>query len=225
MSYNYTKFKNKEYTYNHPKKLKVGQKLPDINILTLNGEQKLFSEYFDKPIILETGSITCGMFAGQNDRMNVLAKKNTDFNFLILYVREVHPGKLIHKHNSIQDKLQLAKRFEIEDNTKDRTIIIDDLKGSFHQLLGALPNMVFIINRKGTLCYRNDWNKSQSLEKAIIEYKKNSHPIPQKWEMLPFPNITIEYKIFKRAGWDAALDFIIALPLLIYIHLTEILHK
>ncbi|CCG53601.1 Protein of unknown function [Flavobacterium indicum GPTSA100-9 = DSM 17447] len=218
-TYNYSKFANKEYDLIHSSGIKVGETIPDFSFLTLNDGNKNFSEYLDKPIILETGSITCGMFAGQGKAMNNLANQNPDFNFLLLYVREAHPGKIIPAHNSIEEKCYLANRLKTEDKIENRTIIIDDINGNIHTILGALPNMILIIDTNGKVIYKEDWNNAKSLQKAIQEFKRTQKPQQQKWAMLPLPNIPVEYRIFKRAGWDAATDFIIALPKLIYLHI------
>lgn len=217
--YNYSKFKNKEYDLIHTSGIKTGHKLPNVSVLTLDGNTKLLSEFLDKPIVLETGSISCGMFAGQNKAMNILAEELKDFNFLLLYVREAHPGKLIPAHKTINEKCRLANRLCNEDEIDNRTIIIDSIDGSIHQLLGALPNMIFIIDTDRTIIFKEDWNNTKALKKAIGEYKLNQKPLVQKWNMLPLPNIPIEYAVFKRAGWDAAFDFIFALPRLIVSHL------
>ncbi|OGS70863.1 MAG: hypothetical protein A3F91_11750 [Flavobacteria bacterium RIFCSPLOWO2_12_FULL_35_11] len=217
--YNYTKFANKEYNLVYSSGIKSGDIVPNFSFLTLDGLNKNISNFTDKPIILETGSLSCGMFAGQNKAMNRLASENKDFDFLLLYVREAHPGKLINAHNSIEQKCDLANRLNTEDIIENRTIIIDDINGTVHKILGALPNMVYIIDTNGQIIFKDEWNNAKTLKNAIQEFKINRKPIEQKWAMLPLPNIPIEYKIFKRAGWDAGFDFIVALPKLIFFHL------
>lgn len=217
--YNYLKFKNREYDLVHTSGIKSGENIPNISFLTLEGTTKTLSDFLTKPIILETGSLSCGMYAEQNRAMNQLASENNDFNFLILYVREAHPGKLITAHKSIEQKCYLANRLKREDKIENRTIIIDDLNGTVHNTLGALPNMVFIINIDGQVIYKDEWNNAKNLQKAMQSFKINKKPIAQKWTMLPFPNIPIEYKVFKRSGWDAGIDFIMALPKLLYSHI------
>ena len=217
--YNYGKFANKEYNLVYSSGIKSGEQIINFSFLTLNGQTKAIQDFLDKPIILETGSLSCGMFAGQGKAMNRLAKENNDFNFLLLYVREAHPGKLINAHNTIKEKCELANRLQTEDNIENRTIIIDDINGTVHKMLGALPNMVFIINTNGQIIFKEEWNNVIHLQKAIKEFKATQKPMQQKWAMLPFPNIPLEYKIFKRTGWDAGLDFIVALPKLIFLHL------
>lgn len=218
--YNYSKFANKEYDLVHPSGLKVGDKIPDFELMNLENERVSLSKYFNKPIILETGSITCGMFAGQSKEMNEIARQNQDFNFLLLYVREAHPGNKIPAHHSFEEKCSLATRLNKEDEIENRTVLIDDIDGTAHKQLGALPNMIFIIDTDGTITFKADWNNAKALNKTLIAYtQKSKTVVEQKWEMLPLPNIAVEYRIFKRAGWDAAFDFIVSLPRLIFSHL------
>ncbi|MFZ2785410.1 MAG: deiodinase-like protein [Sediminibacterium sp.] len=217
--YNYSKFANKEYDLVHSSGIKSGEKIQDFSFLTLEGETKFFSDFTDKPIILETGSLSCGMLAGQSKAMSKLAVRNKDFHFLLLYVREAHPGKLVNAHNNIEQKCNLANRLNTEDNIINRTIIIDDLNGTVHKILGAFPNMVFIIDSNRQIIFKAEWNNAKALQNAMQEFRATKKPQQQKWTMLPFPNIPIEYKVFKRAGWDAGLDFIKALPRLLFSHL------
>lgn len=217
--YNYTEFANKEYDLVHSSGIENGEFIQNFTFLTLNGEPKNLSDFADKPIVLETGSLTCGMFAGQSNSMNKLATENKDFHFLLLYVREAHPGKLVNAHNNIEQKCDLANRLYTEDKIENRTIIIDDINGTIHNMLGALPNMVFIIDTNKQIIFKDEWNNTKALQTAIQEFKLTNKPLQQKWAMLPLPNIPVEYRIFKRAGWDAAFDFILALPKLIFMHL------
>lgn len=218
--YNYRKFKIKEYDLIHSNGIQVGELLPEFEVLTYSGERKKTTDFLTKPVILETGSITCGMFAGQIKAMEALAKENEDYVFLILYVREAHPGRKILPHQSIDSKCDLACRLKEEEQLQ-RSIIIDDLDGSLHKKLGGLPNMVFIISTEGKIVYKADWNKTEILGKAIEKLRVESDPIKGKWSFLPMPSIRAEHKVFKRAGWDAAIDLIAALPGLIYQHLME----
>jgi Iodothyronine deiodinase len=218
--YNYTKFTNKEYDLAHSSGIKSGEIIPDLLFLASDGKIKTISEYTNKPIILETGSLSCGMFAGQSGAMRQLASENKDFNFLLLYVREAHPGNLINAHVSIEQKCNLANRLKTEEKIENRTILIDDIDGTVHKLLGALPNMVLIIDTNRQVIFKNDWNNARSLKKAMQEFRITKKPLVQKWSMLPLPNFSVEYKMFKRTGWDAGLDFIIALQKLIISHLS-----
>jgi peroxiredoxin len=217
--YNYKKFLNKEYNLLTQTGLKVGETIPDFSLLGLDGKNQNISDFFDKPIVIETGSITCGMFAAQSAEMNKLASNNSDFNFLMLYVREAHPGSLIDAHRSIDEKCNLANRLYAEDKIEGRTIVIDDIYGTVHNTLGALPNMVFIIDKTGKIMFRGDWNIVKMVQQAIDEFKVSQKPVQPKWIMMPPPNIRIEYHNYKRAGWNALWDLIKSTPGLMFSHL------
>jgi peroxiredoxin len=219
LMYNYPKFANKEYNLIHPQGIKVGEYLTNLTFHTLTGEKKALSDYTNKPIILETGSLTCGMFAAQSKKMNELANKYKDFNFLVLYVREAHPGNKVNAHNTFEEKCDLASRLQKEDQLENRTILIDDIEGTAHKILGSLPNMVFILNNELQMIFKYEWNFAKDLEAGISEYKQTLKPLPQKFKMLPLPNIKVEYKNFERAGWDALVDFTLTVPKLIITHL------
>jgi peroxiredoxin len=217
--YNYPKFTNKEYDLVHSAGIKSGEIIQDFSIFTLDGETKFLSDFTDKLVVLETGSLSCGMFAGQSKAMNQIARENNDFHFLLLYVREAHPGKLINAHNNIAQKCELANRLKNEEEIKNRAIIIDDINGTVHKILGALPNMVFIIDTNRTVIYKDEWNNAKALQKAMYGFRTTKKALQQKWTMLPLPSIPIEYKVFKRTGWDAGFDFMKALPRLLFSHL------
>ncbi len=218
--YNYKKFRMQEYDILHSKGIQIGEVISDFEVFTIEGERKRISDYFDKPIVLETGSISCGMFAGKLHNMEELANENKDFVFLILYVREAHPGNKIVPHNSIDSKCYLANQLK-EIEQVSRTIIIDDLEGSFHKMLGGLPNMVFMIDTEGRIVFKSNWNKVNDVRSALNIYRVNRNAIDQQWTFLPMPSLKTEHKVFKRAGWDAAWDLVIALPQLIYLHIIE----
>ena len=79
---------------------RVGECAKDFTALGLDGKPIKLSDFKGKRIILETGSLTCPMFGGNIEGMNRLAEQFTDKNtvFLMLYVREAHPGGKIHAH-------------------------------------------------------------------------------------------------------------------------------
>lgn len=218
--YNYRKFRMKEYDLLHSKGIQVGEVIPDFEVFTINGERKKITDFLTRPVVLETGSISCGMFDGQLNNMELLARENTDFIFLVLYVREAHPGSKISPHATIDSKCHLAGRLKTVEQV-NRTILIDDVDGALHNVLGGLPNMIFIIDTHGKIVFKSNWNKTNAVRNAISEYRVKRTVINQKWTFLPMPSLKSEWKVFNRSGWDAARDLILALPQLIYLHIVE----
>lgn len=69
--YNYQHFDPKDYDFIHFKGPKAGEKYVDFKATTLEGKIVSLSDYLDKPIVLDTGSITCPMYALQVEYPNV----------------------------------------------------------------------------------------------------------------------------------------------------------
>lgn len=219
MDYNYSRFNIKDYDLESYPGLQLNDVISDQKVNSVNGQQHNLSDFFNKPVVIETGSYTCGMFAAQRNQMNKLAVKYDSINFLILYVREAHPGKRINNHSNQQEKDELAAMMVKHDGVKNRTVIVDDFTGTLHKQLGLLPNMVFLFDKNRKVVYRNNWSEAKELEKAIKKHINTQDVVPYKWKMLPPPNIKEEYKVFKRAGWNAFIDFLIELPKVIVMHL------
>jgi hypothetical protein len=78
-SYNYPRFKAKFYQFEDFTGLKEGDKFVDFKLMTTGGWVKSISDFLDRPIVLEMGSLTCPMYAGHVTPMQQLAKRYPDF--------------------------------------------------------------------------------------------------------------------------------------------------
>jgi len=85
------------------------------------------------------------------------------FHFIFVYTREAHPGENYGPHRSIEQKLAHARVFQANGRI-ERPILVDDLKGTGHQLYGSLPNMTYIIGRSGRVLFRSDWTDPPTIE-------------------------------------------------------------
>ena len=142
--------------------------------------------------------------------MNEIAEMHTEVVFLVLYIREAHPGSQIPQHRSFDDKLVQARRLPTEE-PENRMVIVDDLDGTAHQLYGSMPNVVYIIDKEGRVAFRLDWNDPDVVDKVLSGEKYddlviNDHREPSK------PSPFTAFRVLKRAGWDALWDIVISLP-------------
>ena len=55
---------------------------------------------------------------------------------VFLYIREAHPGEDLHHHDSLQRKLDHARKFREEFRVR-RRILVDDLDGAGHRAFGG----------------------------------------------------------------------------------------
>lgn len=213
-NYNYQNFKATDYDFKNFKGPKPGEKYIDFEALTLKGNKVFLSEYLDKPIVLDTGSITCPMYANSTKGMNHLKEQFPNFHFLLLYVREAHPGGRIKGITSIQEKLSNAKSSCILHHEK-REIIVDSLEGKAHLLYGGMPNMTYVIDTNGIIKFRANWTNIEALEKVL----NNIDTIESRdyYEVVK-PPIGLALKTLLIGGARALCEFIVNLPQLLKQH-------
>lgn len=89
--------------------------------------------------------------------------KERGFEFFIVYVREAHPGENYPHHTSPEQKLAHARKLRELEGVKI-PILVDDLLGSVHRAYGLLPNMIYLIDRDGTVVYKSDWTDAAELD-------------------------------------------------------------
>ncbi len=88
-----------------------GDRLPDATLLDLDGrEVSLRAMAARRPIALMTGSTTCPATASAMPDLNRLEERYGDrVQFVLLQVREAHPGAEVDQPHTLRDKVQHAK--------------------------------------------------------------------------------------------------------------------
>jgi peroxiredoxin len=198
---------------------KVGEKAVEFEAVTTDGTKVALSDFLGRTVVLEMGSYTCPMHSGDIDAMNLLLRKYPEVVFLVLYIREAHPGGKISGHVSMRDKIALARRLE-ENPNENRLVLVDDVEGSTHRLYGVLPNSVHVINAKGFTAFRSDWNNVVLVDRILAELKENDDAIleiehfPKKPQLFSKDGIPV----LRRGGWRAIWDMVAAVPRMIKAH-------
>lgn len=218
-NYNYSKFKVDYYDMTKFNGPLAGEKAPDFQAIMLDGSETSLHKYLSKPVILELGSVTCPLFCQYLNRMNELAIKYTEFNFLVLYVREAHPGEKLTNHKSILKKIDAAKKL-IELENEKRIILIDDIGGNAHKKYGSMPNSCFVINTAGVVQYTSDTTNHDLLEQFISDYSFEKKENKMNFDRFQEDRSGIfqAIKVMFRGGFSAILDFIKQLPQLFKMH-------
>ncbi|ASG68116.1 hypothetical protein fh0823_10190 [Francisella halioticida] len=144
-NYNYDNFSSDDYNFETSQGLSAGDKAVDIKLETVEGSCQNILNFTGDYLIFEMGSITCPLFQGRRDSMSKLAKDYSDLSFVVLYVREAHPGLNIKKHESYDDKKSCATELKNVDKEK-RTIFIDDINGDAHKV--CLMRYLLLTKRK-----------------------------------------------------------------------------
>lgn len=213
--YNYSVFKPEYYNFFDFKGPKPGEKATDFEAYNFDGEKVKLSDYFGSWIVIESGSFSCPMYVGNVLDMNTVAEEFQDVKFLVLYVREAHPGSNVPAQNSIEEKIKHAGRLPGEEH-ENRTIIVDTLDGNAHKLYGSFPDMVYIINPEGTVIFRSDWNMPSEVRKVLAIGRDEIHQ-REHYEPGP-PSILLATRVLFRSGINALWDFTIGLPKLLNMH-------
>jgi len=166
-------------------------------------------------VVIETGSLTCPMYVKNINPFKKLQASYPDVVFLVVYVREAHPGSRTNPHKSIENKIALAKQTQA-DYGDDRETLVDDLAGSMHQAYGSFPNMAYVIDPDGRVVYRCDWAFAHLIE-GVLKNRPNLNPAERKQIITAAPWIMIP--VCLKGGWDALWDLVIALPGILWGHL------
>ena len=210
MTYNYKHFGPKEYDLEHFEGPGVGEEAPDFEAVTLNGKKTRLSGFRGKTVVLEAGSGTCPATVGTTNDMQKLVRKYPDVVFVLLYVREAHPGERTSEHRSFDEKFACARRFK-EEERDNRLIIVDELEGTIHKQYGLFPNFIYVIDPEGYVAFRRPWNVPERLDealKAMIE--KKTMRFPEVYELPKLRNFG--FRAIRRSGWMALWDLVLNFP-------------
>ena len=203
--------------------LKAGQPAPTSSLYSLREDRWVPAEslWSSRPIVVESGSITCPIFTGQCDAMHSLAQQYVDrADFYVLYTREAHPASNYPAHENFEQKMRHAADFDSLDSP-NREILIDDIDGSFHLPLGGYPDGLAIIGTDGVIAFRADWNDPSDTAVELDELLKNGGTTAgyESFRDVPLglatpgPEQASELKrVFVRAGWKAFVDMALSMP-------------
>lgn len=131
-----------------------GQFSYDFEVQNLDGKFISLDQFKGKPLVIETGSITCSLAANRSITMDQIFEKydgglGSDANILLLYTREAHPGWIQGSPDSQEEKLELARRLKVKGI--DRRIFVDSFDGSLHKAIGLRNNSVMVIDQNGKI--------------------------------------------------------------------------
>jgi len=166
------------------------------------------------PIVLDTGSITCPMYANSKTRMNMLQEEYPNIHFLLLYVREAHPGNRTKSLTSMAEKVSNASSMLKLYNEK-REILVDTLDGNAHNLYGSMPNMTYVIGTDGIIKFRANWTNIDALKKVLLNV---DNIVSKDYYEVVKPSPYVAIRTLLIGGVSALYEFLIGLPQLLKQH-------
>lgn len=137
--------------------LEPGDILSAYELRTIDGESIQIGGHRERPSLLLAGSITCPM---TDSAMPVIDALHAEFgdrvDFVLLNVREAHPGAHFPQPSTDEAKLDHARSLQ-ERYDVPFTVAVDTLDGELHQRLDAKPNAAFLLDTTGKVVFRAHW--------------------------------------------------------------------
>lgn len=195
----------------HKSTPKAGEAFPEFKLETTEGNiitKQNFAGH--KPLLLIFGSLTCPMTASAMPKiMNLRDKFGDRVEFVLLNVREAHPGENVPQPEFAETKLEHARQLK-QLYGIDWTVATDDIDGSLHRALDPKPNAAFLMDTSGTVIFRSLW---ASDEEAVTQALDDLvHGKPQRKSqsnkmLLPVARAMGHvYEVMQRGGPGAVRD-------------------
>ena len=167
-------------------------------------------------MLLVTGSYTCPMTASSNPLLKELhAEFGGDVRFVMLHVREAHPGEQREQPRSAEEKMRHAQDLQQRDQLP-WPIAVDDPEGSVHQALDGKPNAAYLIDPDGVIVFRALWAGDQnSLRDALESVANGERPEPSEstHRLLPMARgVGVMREMLRQSGPRAEHDLWRAAP-------------
>ena len=219
--YNYESFQKSELLKLMTGKFrgpKPGERAPDFKARSLDGDKIKLSDFRgEKNVVLTFGSVSCPMTAGSIGGLNDLYEdyRDEDVEFLLIYVREAHPGEQVPAHESYDDKVHAAELLRDEEDV-EMPILVDDVSGRIHRDYGRMPNSTYIIDKSGRVAFRALWTRPSVIHEALDELLERQadrdveHAVVHGGEDRSVPvkyGLLHSHRALRRAGRQAVDNF------------------
>ena len=159
-----------------------GDRVPEFDLPIVGGGRVRSSDLAETgPVLLIFGSSTCPVTDNAAPGLNELYRRfGNRVRFVMVNVREAHPGKALPQPRTLDTKMAHAERlrdlhgFEFE-------VAVDDVDGTLHRALGPKPNSAYVLGVDGTILFRAHWaNDTQALAAALDAIVAGESPRPSQ---------------------------------------------
>lgn len=194
---------------------KAGKPFPEFKLETTDGKTISKQDFVNyKPLLLIFGSLTCPMTASAIPIIKRLHEKFGDkVEFVLMNVREAHPGELLPQPETVEAKLEHARQLKRLYGV-DLTVATDDIEGSLHRALDPKPNAAFLMSIDGTVMFRSLWASDEKALTQALDDLVHDKPLrkTQSQKMfLPVVNaMGYVYEVMQRGGPSAVRDLWLA---------------
>jgi hypothetical protein len=159
-----------------------GDLVPAFDLPTVAGGRFRSSDLGETgPAFLVFGSSTCPMTDSAAAGLNELnARFGHLVRFVMVNVREAHPGKAIPQPQTHGAKMAHARRLR-ELHGFEFEIAVDDVDGTLHRALSPKPNSAYVLGANGIILFRAHWaNDPRALAAALGAVAGGEVPSPSR---------------------------------------------
>lgn len=156
-----------------------GDTAPPFTLLTTDGRTIDHDDLRrdGRPTLLVFGSLTCPITESAGDGLRQLHDRYGDrVRFVLVNVREAHPGALTPQPTTAEQKREHARRLG-DHHRLSFEIAVDDLDGSVHRAFGPRPSSAYLIDPSGEIVFRAHWsNVTAAIEEAVAAVAGGERP-------------------------------------------------
>ena len=146
-----------------------GDRVPEFDLPSLDGGRFRSADLAETaPVLMTFGSYTCPVTDNAAPGLNELFEQFGDrVRFVMVSVREAHPGKAVPQPRSLEEKMARAKQLRDLHGFKFE-VAVDDVDGTLHRALSPKPNSAYVLDKNGTILFRAQWaNDTKALAAAL----------------------------------------------------------
>jgi Iodothyronine deiodinase len=146
-----------------------GDRVPQFDLPIVGGGRFRSGDLaMTRPALLIFGSATCPVTDNAAPGLNELYSRFSDrVRFVMVNVREAHPGEEFPQPRTIEEKRRHAERLR-DIHGFGFELAVDDVDGGLHRALSPKPNSAYIIATDGTILFRAQWaNDIEALARAL----------------------------------------------------------
>ncbi len=193
-----------------------GDMAPEFILQDTEGRTWQLSDLRGRPVVLVLGSASCPLTLGA---LPAFREVYRDFGgrtqWLLMYVREAHPGMGLPAHKTYEQKLRQADFFRRDDRI-EWPVIVDELDGTTHRDYGMLPNSVFVIDVDGRVVFRGNVSHGPTLRRALdhlfAQDRRGTVSEGEDHMMHLLGATAYGWEAIQRSGEDAVHHIVVGLP-------------
>jgi hypothetical protein len=99
--------------------------------------------------------------------------------FIPVYVREPHAGETgfrqYRKHEDFEHKMSYAREL-IDIKGLSMPVAVDGMDEAVHAILGDLPNVVYVVDKTGTIVFKAPWLDAAEVDRVLAELVTKDDP-------------------------------------------------